>query len=347
MRYFTALFNPSPLKFFALLYEGIGRGFDIFKKYVEENGIDSLTCKQESGIICVRLLRRRASDSNLVVNTDILELFKSLQSKNNDFQIEFQPLNSSYFEKIVIEGKFQVISVRDNDWNKFQSGFRNTLSKRKELLDIIAELQREIILLERQTYVESNEVFYFNKRINQLEATACGIDLLREDIERKLKSRLCTFSEDEFRKLDSSTLILFERLVNDWLNQDKNSIKDLYGLEVEVSQIIISVTESEESKRRKCYAIETLDRRRHSKLEQIHKLEKKVIELTGLEGADDEIETVEARLEKLYYDMQNLNSDIIANRFNQFQTASNLSSEQSEIEPFITVHAEVENDYME
>ncbi len=41
-----------------LVYEGVGRGFSIFKKYIEENGSDSLTCEEESGIVCIRLLRR-------------------------------------------------------------------------------------------------------------------------------------------------------------------------------------------------------------------------------------------------------------------------------------------------
>ncbi|NES18256.1 MAG: tetratricopeptide repeat protein [Symploca sp. SIO3E6] len=40
-----------------LVYEGVGRGFSVFKRYIEENGEDSLTCKEESGIVCVRLLR--------------------------------------------------------------------------------------------------------------------------------------------------------------------------------------------------------------------------------------------------------------------------------------------------
>ena len=50
-----------------LVYEGVGRGFSIFKKYVEENGSDSLTCKEESGIICIRLQRRLALQQQGIV----------------------------------------------------------------------------------------------------------------------------------------------------------------------------------------------------------------------------------------------------------------------------------------
>ncbi|MEM1393186.1 MAG: tetratricopeptide repeat protein [Cyanobacteria bacterium P01_H01_bin.150] len=44
-----------------LAFEGIGRGFEIFKNYIKENGSDSLTCKEESGHVFVRLLRRQFS----------------------------------------------------------------------------------------------------------------------------------------------------------------------------------------------------------------------------------------------------------------------------------------------
>jgi len=41
-----------------LVYEGIGRGFSIFKEYIEKNGSNSLTCQEQTGMICIRLLRR-------------------------------------------------------------------------------------------------------------------------------------------------------------------------------------------------------------------------------------------------------------------------------------------------
>ena len=40
-----------------LVYEGIGRGFDIFRRYIEENGTDSLTCQETSNQVTIRLLR--------------------------------------------------------------------------------------------------------------------------------------------------------------------------------------------------------------------------------------------------------------------------------------------------
>ncbi len=50
-----------------LVYEGVGRGFSIFKKYIEENGSDSLTCIEESGTICIRLLRRSVLQQQEIV----------------------------------------------------------------------------------------------------------------------------------------------------------------------------------------------------------------------------------------------------------------------------------------
>jgi predicted HTH transcriptional regulator len=41
-----------------LVYEGIGRGFYIFRRYIEENGTDSLTCQETSNQVTIRLLRR-------------------------------------------------------------------------------------------------------------------------------------------------------------------------------------------------------------------------------------------------------------------------------------------------
>jgi tetratricopeptide (TPR) repeat protein len=54
-----------------LMYEGIGRGFSIFRKYIEENGSDSLTCKETLNTVSVRLLRRgQVSSSNLALGLE-------------------------------------------------------------------------------------------------------------------------------------------------------------------------------------------------------------------------------------------------------------------------------------
>jgi tetratricopeptide (TPR) repeat protein len=48
-----------------LVYEGIGRGFSIFKEYIEKNGLNSLTCQEQTGMICIRLLRRSFPVDNI------------------------------------------------------------------------------------------------------------------------------------------------------------------------------------------------------------------------------------------------------------------------------------------
>ena len=58
-----------------LVYEGVGRGFSIFKRYIEENGSDSLTCQEEPGLVCIRLLRRSVSqelveEDNYIIQSD-------------------------------------------------------------------------------------------------------------------------------------------------------------------------------------------------------------------------------------------------------------------------------------
>lgn len=66
-----------------LVFEGIGRGFDIFKQYIKENGSDSITCKELSGsTTLIRLLRRRE------------HIKTNLQLENKSFTfIEQNPLN--------------------------------------------------------------------------------------------------------------------------------------------------------------------------------------------------------------------------------------------------------------
>ena len=50
-------------------YEGIGQGFTLFKQYIENNGLDSLTCKKLRGeYICVSLLRRNEFSNEILEN---------------------------------------------------------------------------------------------------------------------------------------------------------------------------------------------------------------------------------------------------------------------------------------
>ncbi|NCR42635.1 MAG: tetratricopeptide repeat protein, partial [Microcystis aeruginosa W13-11] len=50
-------------------YEGIGQGFTLFKEYIENNGLESLTCKKLQGeYICVSLLRRNEFSNEILEN---------------------------------------------------------------------------------------------------------------------------------------------------------------------------------------------------------------------------------------------------------------------------------------
>ncbi|MBE9072284.1 tetratricopeptide repeat protein [Microcystis sp. LEGE 08355] len=50
-------------------YEGIGQGFTLFKQYIENNGLDSLTFQELSGkYICVSLLRRNEFSNEILEN---------------------------------------------------------------------------------------------------------------------------------------------------------------------------------------------------------------------------------------------------------------------------------------
>jgi tetratricopeptide (TPR) repeat protein len=55
-----------------IVYEGIGRGSEVFRKYIEDNGSDSLTCKETSNIVSVRLLRRNPISSDETVHSIVI-----------------------------------------------------------------------------------------------------------------------------------------------------------------------------------------------------------------------------------------------------------------------------------
>lgn len=58
-------------------FEGIGRGFEVFKKYIKENGVDSITCEELPGpAVRIQVRRRTAEDLKKVVMPP-WRLFKS------------------------------------------------------------------------------------------------------------------------------------------------------------------------------------------------------------------------------------------------------------------------------
>jgi hypothetical protein len=248
-----------------------------------------------------------------IVDTDLLKLFKSLQGRNDNFQVEFQP-TSGDVEKVTFIGKFQVLSVAGTDWNKFQTKFRNALNKREKLLEVVEELEQQRMELEKQgANSDQKEIKTLNEKIEALEAEACGIKLIREHIESDFQRIVRRRKGDEFRYSRIEDLNHLEEALNKWLKEGRGSIKDMYGLEVEVSQLDCPITESEESRADKQHSIEMLKRQRMHKQQQIEKLEQKLLELTdqfGTSAVDEEIEKVEARVEKLYSDIQKISGQL-------------------------------------
>ncbi|MDJ0510725.1 MAG: caspase family protein [Crocosphaera sp.] len=65
--------NPKLAEYLRVLesVEEIGRGFSTFRKYIEMNGKDSLTCREDYGSVCVRLLRNQSSQEVIQGYEDI------------------------------------------------------------------------------------------------------------------------------------------------------------------------------------------------------------------------------------------------------------------------------------
>ncbi|MBE9007610.1 hypothetical protein IQ259_21730 [Fortiea sp. LEGE XX443] len=178
-----------------------------------------------------------------ICDTDLIQLFGDLIAINSDFEIEFQPINSDV-EKVCLTGKFQVLSVGENDWYNFQSGFRTVLAKRKEIIRVIAELEEQRMQLERQTVVNGKEITALKQRIEAREAETCGIDLIRQNIESYLERIFLRFSVEQFRNYKIQDCYELKKDIYSWLGV----IKNMYGLEIKVSQIALEITESKDMK---------------------------------------------------------------------------------------------------
>jgi|GEM_PF-4367808 len=251
-----------------------------------------------------------------IVDTDLIKLFKSLQSYNSTFTIEFEPASGDV-EQVTFFGKFQVLSVAENDWNKFQTKFRGALTKRSKLLEVIDELEQQRMELEKRVVVDQDEIDTLNSRIETLEAEACGITLIRQNIESDLRRIVRRNGGDIFRHSTIQDLMDVKNRLNSFLGEGGGSIRDLYGLIVQVSQLDCPVKESEEIKAEKQYAIDdkqyaidTVRAQRALNGKRIAKLEEQLLELTGQAGVDDEIEKIESNLEKLYDRAQSLSRQL-------------------------------------
>ncbi|NEP81128.1 MAG: tetratricopeptide repeat protein [Okeania sp. SIO3B3] len=58
-----------------LVFEGIGRGFDVFKEYIQENGSDSIICKELPGPTTYIRVLRRANRKVIQGNNNIINLY--------------------------------------------------------------------------------------------------------------------------------------------------------------------------------------------------------------------------------------------------------------------------------
>ncbi|MGB3509845.1 MAG: tetratricopeptide repeat protein [Microcoleaceae cyanobacterium] len=61
-----------------LVFEGIGRGFDVFKEYIKENGPDSIICKELPGPTTYIRVLRRANRTIIQGNNNIINLYNEL-----------------------------------------------------------------------------------------------------------------------------------------------------------------------------------------------------------------------------------------------------------------------------
>jgi predicted HTH transcriptional regulator len=76
-----------------LKYEGIGRGFSIFRNYIEKNGADSLTCYETLNRVTIRLLRLELESSENSTSTYVAsQIYVRSPQILNEIKLPFQAL---------------------------------------------------------------------------------------------------------------------------------------------------------------------------------------------------------------------------------------------------------------
>ncbi|MFE4105956.1 hypothetical protein [Almyronema epifaneia] len=225
--------------------------FDIFNSEEgETKSVEALLREAIAEELKAHFKAEIISISPILIDTDLKKLFDALQgAENTDFEFEFEPIGDG--EQVRIFGAFQVRSVAENDWNKFRAKFRGALNKREDLLKLIEELEQRRKDYEKE--VGSNpkreeDISRLRKQIQALQNEACGIDLIRRNIEADCRSIFHRRSINEFRYASKLDWLHVQNVMNTWLQEDAGSTKDLYGLIVQVSRVDGDVTETEEGK---------------------------------------------------------------------------------------------------
>jgi hypothetical protein len=245
-----------------------------------------------------------------IVNTDIIDLFSDLRGEKGEFQIEVTSLQGG--ELVKFQGNFQVISVEKDSWYNFQSKFQSQLESRKLLLEKVPELQRQSSRIIAQEDSE-DEFEDKNQRVKFIRREACGINNIKEAIEKYLKAKLDTFANNDLQYIDIDDLTLIENIFYAWINdsEDRGSIVKQFGLQISVFSVSrlrteseIKLTENRQKLRLKEIDSSSLHLESREKYitqlqKELDKLYDKRFKLISQEDSEEELEQVNKKIESI------------------------------------------------
>ncbi len=119
-------------------YEGIGQGFTLFKEYIENNGLESLTCKKLQGeYICVSLLRRNEFSNEILENN-------IAASNYFDFNGSFRGVSGVIGDGITVNIPHITVNIpTPNNLNRARTGAANFVGREDAMAQLHDQLQQQ------------------------------------------------------------------------------------------------------------------------------------------------------------------------------------------------------------
>ncbi|NET27963.1 hypothetical protein [Okeania sp. SIO1I7] len=211
------------------------------------------------------------------LDTEISECYQNLDSQIGLFRFKVRSLRAG--ERVTFKGDFQVKGVEKDSWYTFQS-------KKPSLNDI------------------------------------------KNSIERSLNAKLNTFDNDDLQYVDFEDLSVLEKIINEIA---KGNIVDYFGLEINISNCTRELTESEQQKEEEIKMLIEAQREKRKKIremssyqnedsfKELKKLRKKrsKLMLLGDEEQNDEINSINKRIEELESEVPNLPRQEVTTNLNR------------------------------
>ncbi|MFN6460759.1 MAG: coiled-coil domain-containing protein [Nostoc sp. DedVER02] len=243
-----------------------------------------------------------------VAHTPFLQFYGDLQGKLGDFKFNFLPANHDG-EQVICKGKFEVVEVGDNDWNKFYARFRSKLDYREKYLQGIIKLNSDKIRLMQQPD-SADDVADIQQQISKMELEAYGLGDIQNAIQDDFTRILRRSDIDAFRSNNTDQWIELENYLNQRVKLNApGSIKALLGLIVNISQVDWEILKSDNSPTSKLPKIASLQERLETVNQQIAITNTLLLQATKIRDREEK-EELQNELDELYVQQDKLQDEI-------------------------------------